>query len=84
MPVDVSSVVTLVQGAGVAVGSVATAVTSVKALTQSFRYCREVLGYGPAESMRLARQHGEGVRDLDGAQAGFRQMEKDYEWRDRG
>lgn len=86
MPVDVSSLVTLVGGAGAAVGSVGMAVTGVKAMTKAFRYCRDVLGYSTSESLALARQHNGNVYDLDGKFAAGRQMEKEYEqmWSSRG
>lgn len=56
MTVDVSSIVTLVTGAGGAVGAVGIAVTSVKFLTSSFRYYREVMGLSVQESMRRSRE----------------------------
>lgn len=55
MTVDVSTVLTVITGAGAAVGSVGVAVTSVKVLTSSFKHYREAMGYSVKESMLRVR-----------------------------
>lgn len=74
---DVSSVMTVVGAAGAAVGSVGGAVLGVKALTSSFKYYRETLGYSVPAAMRQARKDYDA--QASGVTAAGRQMEKDYE-----